>query len=294
MTNQAKDNPLRAALMMLCASALFASTTLMAKFLGTGESALHPFQVSAGRFAFALMALTVTALVLRPRFSRPNLPVHLLRTLSGWLGVSLMFTAVARIAISDATAISFLNPVFGMMLAIVVLREKVGRLRWLAAVIALSGALVLLRPGVDSFQPAALLALGAAILFGLEVTLIKLLSGREAPLQILLINNSIGATIGLIAASFVWLAPSAVQWAALAGIGVVMACGQALFIQAMRGGDASYVLPFSYSTLVFATLYDFWIYKVSPDSVSLLGAGIIIFGALMLAWREAVKRKSNG
>jgi len=293
MPNQAKDNPLRAALMMLCASALFASTTLMAKFLGTGEAALHPFQVSAGRFAFALMALTVTAVFLRPRFSRPNLPVHLLRTLCGWLGVSLMFAAVARIAISDATAISFLNPVFGMMLAIVILREKVGRLRWMAAIIALSGALVLLRPGVDSFQPAALLALGAAILFGLEVTLIKLLSGREAPLQILLVNNTLGATIALIAASFVWLAPTAEQWAALAGIGVVMACGQALFIQAMRSGDASYVLPFSYSTLVFATLYDFWIYKVSPDSVSLLGAGIIIFGALMLAWREAVKRKSN-
>lgn len=277
--------------MVVCASALFASTTLLAKFLGTGSNALHPLQVSAGRFAFALMALLIVGAFLRPKFSRPNLKVHLLRTVCGWVGVSLMFTAVARIALSDATAISFLNPVFGMMLAVFILHEKVGPIRWTAAFVAVAGAVVLLRPGADSFQPAALFALGAALFFGLEVTLIKLLSGREAPIQILLINNTLGAIIALTAASFVWQSPSLLQWGALAGIGVIMASGQALFIQAMRSGDASYVLPFSYSTLVFAALFDFWIFAVVPDNTSIIGAGIIIFGALMLAWREAVKGK---
>ena len=60
-------------------------------------------------------------------------------------------------------------------------------------VIALLGAIVLLRPGTGSFQPAALLALTAAAIIGLEITIIKLLSGREAPIQILIVNNTLGA-----------------------------------------------------------------------------------------------------
>jgi len=131
------------------------------------------------------------------------------------------------------------------------------------------------------------------VFLGFEGTLIKMLSDREAPLQILLINNGIGAVIALIATSFVWQLPTLVQWLALVAVGVIMAAGQALFIQAMRRADASYVLPFLYSTLIFATLYDFWIYKVVPDNASIIGSGIIIFGGVMLAWREAVSRKSD-
>lgn len=291
MTDPKTDRPLRAAGMMLAASALFASTTLLAKYLGNGENALHPFQVSAGRFVFAFLGVAIASAVLRPRLTRPNLGLHALRTLSGWVGVSLIFAAVARIAVSDATAITFLNPVFGMMLAIVILREKVGPMRWLAAGIAFVGMVVLLRPGSGSFQPAALLALAAAMLMGLEVTLIKLLSGREDLLQLLLVNNAMGAVISLIAVSFVWQMPTAGQWVALAAVGLVMVCGQALFIQSMRAGEASYVLPFSYATLIFATLYDFWIYGTIPDGISLLGAGIIIGGAMLLVWREAVSHR---
>jgi len=289
--NPNPDRPVRAALMMLAASALFASTTLLAKYLGSGDNALHPFQVSAGRFVFAFLGVAMASLVLRPRLTRPNLGLHFLRTFSGWAGVSLIFAAVARIAISDATAITFLNPVFGMLLAIVILREKVGPIRWLAAGIAFVGMLILLRPGTGSFQPGALLALAAAAVIGLEVTLVKLLSGREAPLQILLVNNAMGALIALIAASFVWQMPTTGQWAALIAVGLVMVCGQALFIQSMRAGEASYVLPFSYATLVFATLYDFWIYGIRPDATSLIGAGVILAGAMLLVWREAVNRR---
>ncbi len=285
------DRPLRAALMMLGASALFASTTLLAKYLGNGENALHPLQVSAGRFVFAFLGVAMASAVLRPRLTRPDLGLHFLRTLSGWVGVTLIFAAVARIAVSDATAITFLNPVFGMLLAIVILREKVGPIRWLAAGIAFVGMLVLLRPGSGSFQPAALLALAAAMAMGLEVTLVKLLSGRETPLQILLVNNAMGAVISLIAVGFVWQMPTAGQWLALAAVGGVMVCGQALFIQSMRAGEASYVLPFSYATLVFATLYDYWIYATVPDAISLIGAGIIVGGAMLLIWREAVNRR---
>ena len=150
--------------------------------------------------------------------------------------------------------------------------------------------MILIRPGADAVQIGALLALGAALMLGLEITFIKRLSGAEGTLQILLINNSIGLCIATAAVIWVWQAPTPQQWAALAALGLLMACAQACFVNAMRRADASFVTPFSYLTLVFAATYDFAVFGVTPTALSLLGAAVIIAGAALLAWREAVNR----
>ena len=286
-------NPALAAGLIFCASAFIAGTTLLAKALGTDALGppLHPLQISHGRFLFAFVAIAATVAVLRPRLRRPHWGLHLGRTSFGWAGISLMFASVAYIPIADATAISFLNPVFAMVLAIPLLKEGVGPWRWLAAAVALAGALILLRPTPASFQPAALLALGAAAVIGMELIFIKKLSGREAPIQILLVNNAMGVTIATVAALAVWAPPAPAQWAALAGIGVLMACAQACFVNGMARADASFVAPISYATLIFAGLYDFAVFDVIPDAVSVTGSAIILTGALILVWREGRARR---
>ncbi len=273
---------------ILAASALVAGTSLLAKTLGhdTLGPALHPLQISHGRFLFAFIALLAVAGVLRPKFQKVHFGLHIARSSFGWAGISLVFAAITYIPLADATAISFLNPVFAMLLAIPLLGERVGPIRWAAAVLALVGALVLLRPTPDSFQPAALLALTAAVVMGLEITLIKLLTGREKPLQILLVNNAIGLSIASVAVLFVWAVPTPAQWAALVALGVMMALAQTCYLQAMRRAESSFVVPFSYVTLIFAALYDYLVFNAMPDGVSILGAMIIITGALLLAWRE--------
>lgn len=290
-----ENNPALAAALILMATAFIAATTLLAKALGTGAlgPAIHPLQISHGRFVFAVVAIGCAAAVLRPRLRRPHPGLHLGRTVFGFTGVSLMFAAVAHIPMADATAISFMNPVFAMMLAIPLLGEKVGRIRWSAAAIAMTGAVILLRPTPGSFQPAALLALGAALAMGFELIFMKKLTAREGPFQILIFNNLLGLLLSSLAVIAVWSAPTGAQWAALAGIGVLMACAQALFVNAMARADASFVAPFSYATLVFAALYDFIGFSVRPDAISVLGACIILAGALLLAMREARLRRHN-
>lgn len=288
----AQPNPALAIALMLVATAFIAGTTLLAKALGTDTLGppLHPLQVTFGRFAFAFATIASAVLVLRPRLGRPALPLHVGRTVCGFTGVTLMFAAAARIPLSDATAISFLNPVFGMLLAIPLLGERVGPWRWLAAVLALIGALILLRPGPESFQVAALLALGAAVMMGIELIFIKRLSGREPPLQILLTNNALGLCLASVAVLAVWQAPTPAQWAGMIALGSMMACAQACFVNAMARADASFVTPFSYLTLIFAALYDAVLFDVIPDGVSLLGAAVIMGGAALLAWREGRRR----
>jgi len=273
---------------MLTATAFIAGTMVMAKSLGTDllGPALHPLQVSHGRFLFAFAAIATAASVFRPKIANPHWGLHIGRTVFGWGGVTLMFAAVAYIPLSDATAISFLNPVFGMLLAIPLLGEHVGRWRWLAAFMALIGALILLRPGPDTFQAAGLLALGAAVIMGMELIFIKKLANREPSFQILLVNNAIGLCIATLAVLPVWVMPTMAQWGALAGLGFLMATAQACFVNAVARADASFVTPFSYVTLIFATLYDLLIFNVWPDWVSGLGALIILSGASLLAWRE--------
>jgi drug/metabolite transporter (DMT)-like permease len=284
--------PVTAVALILTATMFIAATTLFAKALGTGVvgDPLHPVQITHGRFVFAFLALGLAAAMIRPRLHRPHWPLHLARTTCGALGVTLMFAAVAYIPLAEATAITFLNPVFAMLLAIPLLGERVGRIRWSAAAMALAGAMILLRPTPGSFQAASLLALAAALVMGLELIFIKKLSGREAPFQILLVNNLIGVGISTLAVLPVWQVPTLAQWGLLAALGVFMALAQTFFVNAMARADASFVAPFSYMTLIFAALYDFAIFHVVPDPVAWIGAGVILAGGLLLALREGQLR----
>ena len=290
------QNPSLAITFMLSATALIAGTMMAAKFLGTDRLGppLHPLQISHGRFLFAFCSIAIAFAMVRPAVTTPAWAIHVGRSLFGWLGVTAMFAAVAVIPLSDATAISFLNPVMGMLLAIPLLGERVGKWRWLAAALAMVGAVVLLRPGSGVIQPAAMLALAAAVLLGMELIFIKKLANREGPFQILLINNCIGLTLASVAVITVFKAPTAQQWLALVALGLMMAAAQACFVNAMARADASFVTPFSYITLVFAAGYDAIFFGVIPDAISWIGAGTILAGAILLATRERAIRSRNG
>lgn len=280
--------PLAAAGLILCGSAVVAATTVLAKGLGTGAFGppLHPLQIAHGRYVFALAAVLVTLAVVRPRLTRPQVPLHVLRAACGFTGVALLFAAATMIPLSDATAISFLSPIVTMLLAALILGERPGLSRWSAAALSMAGALVLFRPGGDTIAVGAALALGAACAIGLEMTIVKWLTRREGPLQILLMSNSIGTLMASAAVLPVFVVPTGPQWAALAALGTMMFGAQVCYVQAMRLADASFVAPVAYTTLVFAALYDVLVFDVWPDVVSLTGAGLILAGALVLTTRE--------
>lgn len=286
-TAKATNPPLAIAL-MLFATVFIASSTAFAKALGTGAlgDALHPLQVTFGRFLFAGLFFSVIVAVIRPAFTRVHWRLHIARTSCGWGGVTLMFAAVAAIPLADATAISFLNPVFAMLFAIPLLGERVGPWRWAAAALAFTGALILLRPGSGAVHPGALLALGAALMLGLEVIFIKRLTGREGPVQVLFVNNLIGLTIATLVVLPVWEMPSGAQWLGMAGVGLSMALAQSCFLNAVARAEASFIVPFSYGTLICAAVIDFTVFNVTPVATSVLGAAVIIAGGVLLAWRE--------
>ncbi|MEL6204181.1 MAG: DMT family transporter [Pseudomonadota bacterium] len=280
--NATAPDAVLAALAMIGACALIAVTSLLAKVLGVaaGDEALHPLQISAGRFAFAWVTLAVFIAVMRPKLRGGHLRMHLGRATCGWLGVTCMFAAVSHMPLADATALTFLSPIFTMLFAIPILGDRIGPRRWIAVGVSMVGAAVLTGVGTGALQSAAFIALTAAVLFGMESIFVKRLSEREAPIRILFVNNSIGAVVAVCVAAFVWRWPSAEGWALLALLGVAMVCAQALFIQAMKRSKASHIVPLFYTTLVFAAVYDFALFNAAPTAVAWTGAALIVSGSI--------------
>lgn len=280
---------------MIGASALVAFTSLIAKILSQPEfdatgalqaSPLHPLQISAGRFGFALIALLVFLSVFqrhRPRFKAIQWRVHIARSFCGWAGISGMFAAVALIPVAEATAISFLNPVFAMGFAVRFLGEALTLRKGVAALVALVGAVLILKPGDGAAQIGGVIALAAAVFMAAEVILIKRLSGDEPAAQILVINNAIGASLAICVATVFWGSPSPAQWFGLLSIGTIMVCAQSLFIQAMKRADASLVTGAFYAVLVFAALYDYLWFGTVLDGLAAIGGGLILTSAMVLA-----------
>ena len=293
MPSEQKHNLQIAIFFIVTGSAFGAACNILAKIAQSEllGAPLHPLQVSNGRFLFAFLTISSFVIIQRPTFTKPNLPLHIFRTFCGYSGISLMFAATALIPISDATALGFLNPIFGLFFAIPILKEKIGKLRWLATAIGFVGAMILIRPTNSTFEPGAIFALIAALSIGLELILIKFLTGKEKPVQILLINNTIGLTISTLVMINFWAPPTMMQWIVLAAIGIFMITTQTCNIYALRNADASFIVPFTFSSLIFVSIYDYFIFSSYPDYISILGAAVILSGVGLIAWQEIKKQK---
>ena len=288
---------LRAIAAMTLASVFIAFTTVMAKGL-TGsfpaETSLHPLQVGFGRFLFAAILWTTIWFATQQRFGPVNVRLHAVRVVLGYLTSTAIFWAASLMVLADATAIGFLSPVVTLFLAALILRERVGWRRVMAVAVMVTGAMILLRPGTSAFQPAALLALFAALTGGGESIAIKMLTQRERLLQILFINNVLGMILATAIASLVWVWPTPMQWLQLASVGLGMAVAQLSFIWAMRQVEASVIMPFIYTSLLFAAVMDFWLFGDLPDRWAGVGAVVIVVGGILLAWQESqrVRRRA--
>ena len=281
---------------MITSSFSIACGTLLTKSIGNSSfgEGINPLQIAHSRYFFAFIILLILSIYLKPKIKLKNLKLHFLRSSFGILGISIWFTAILYIPVSDATAINFLNPIFAMVLAVIILKEKIGIFRWFAALISFSGGIVLIRPDIDfNIDPIALICLIGALSFGFEIICIKILSGKENVFNILLINNFCASLIGLVLLPFIFDFPSIFEFFFLIFVALCFLLGQFFFLNAIKNVDASFIIPFFYTTLIFVTLLDFIIFRVIPDKISYIGSFAIILGGLIIFYRELKLKKSN-
>ena len=288
-----KNQILLSVIFMIAASFSFACGSIATKVLGSSLffESINPFQIVHARFFFSFIFLFLLSFIFKTSLKTKLIKIHGLRSCLGIMGISIWFTSLLYIPASDATAINFLNPIFAMFFAIYILKEKIDFVRWLGAIVSLLGGLCLIRPSLDlSFSPIALLCMIGAIIMGLEIICIKYLSQRENIFKILLLNNLIASVIASVFLPVVFKIPSLIEFLGMIFIAFCFLIGQFFFLNSMKRADASFIMPFFYSTLIFVILFDLIIFNFMPDAISFIGASIIFFGALIISYRE-VKSK---
>lgn len=213
--------------------------------------------------------------------------LHALRALVAITAMTMWFTALSLLPLAEATALSFVAPVFTSVLAALVLGEIMRVRRWVATALGFAGALLILRPGVEVVNPAALLALATALVWGTGSIVVKILSRTEAPATVVTWFGLFVTPMALVPALFVWETPTLGQLGWLALLGLSGSAGHVCVARSLSVADASLIAPFDYLRLPLVALIAYLVFGEVPDVWVWIGGGVIAASSLYIAHREA-------
>jgi drug/metabolite transporter (DMT)-like permease len=235
----------------------------------------------------ALTPLLVRGTPLASIAVRPRRYLYVLRALCQ-LGSAVAFIwAIKILPLADVIAIGFVAPFFITMAAAAFLGETVGRRRWIACAVGLTGALIVLRPGFQVDVATAILPLASALFYAAYAVLTRLISHEANAKVLLAYNGLIGTPVMLVVMPFVWVWPSATEWLGLIAIGLLSALGHLMIIRAYTIAPASLIAPFQYLEITGAALLGWFIFHQFPDAVAWAGIAIIVASGLFVFWRES-------
>ncbi|MDO5622314.1 MAG: DMT family transporter [Paracoccus sp. (in: a-proteobacteria)] len=206
--------------------------------------------------------------------------------------VGLFFSSLTFIGLAEATAIMDINPVLITLGAAVFLGEKIGLRRIIGILVALAGALIIIRPGAGVFHPAAILPLIGAFSYAAGAIMTRMVRGDSTATSILW-STSVGTVLSSIAVPFFWTPIAAGDWWAFIAIGLLGSVAQALLIKAFSMAEAGAVAPFGYTGLIWAGLWGWLFFGTIPDGWTLAGAAIIVAAGIYVWAREAKSMRSE-
>lgn len=281
MSETNADRPLRGILTILAAVFCFTLSDAMAKWLG---QSMPVTQINWVRylvfvpFAWILVLRTAGG---RVRVQQPRLQI--LRGLLLAASALLFVFAIQLMPLAEATSVGFISPLLITALSVAILGEIVRTSRWIAIAVGLLGVLVIVRPGTEAFQPAALLVVASSSTWAFAVVLTRRMAGHDPTATTLLWS----AVVGLVAMTFAlpfgwaWVAPQ--DWALGIALGLVASAGQYFMVQAYRFAPASLLAPFSYSSLLWSVMLGWTLFGALPDIWTLAGAVVIVVSGLVAA-----------
>jgi drug/metabolite transporter (DMT)-like permease len=220
---------------------------------------------------------------------KPAMPLfHALRAALLISATGFFFWGLRYLSIADTLSIFFVQPLVVTMLSPVVLGEHVGIRRWSAVVAGFIGTLIIIRPGLQAFNPGVVMALAAGTSLAFYMLMTRKISGA-APAMVTTYHTSLmGAAIATAIVVFTWQQPSAMQWLLFVGLAFVAALGHYLIVRAYDYGEASLLAPLAYTEMIMATALGWWFFGEFPDRWTFLGVAILIGCAIYISVRERV------
>ena len=283
------DNPPRGIALTASACAVFAVADVTAKYLSTG---LPIIEIAWIRYAlFFAMAAVVAARAPGRAFHPRNLKSQILRGFCV-TGSSVLFVyGIREMTMAQATTISFLSPLLITVLSIPLLGEVVGIRRWSAVAVGLVGMLIVVRPGTQGFQPAALFGVASSSCWALALIITRKISASDPPQTTIFWSSMVGFGLLTVLLPFDAVWPTWTQFGLCLLLGVLSSAGQWLVVLAHRIAPASILAPISYSQLPWVAVGGYFVFDNLPDHWTLVGAAIIIASGLYTAHRERVRAR---
>lgn len=188
----------------------------------------------------------------------------------------------------ESTAISYVAPLFVVLLAKPVLNETIGVFGWIAAAVGFAGMLLIVRPG-GGLDPVGVLYIVVSVIAVVVYNMLsRVLAHSERTLALLFYSSLAGAiAFGLAAPWFLdGTAPDGQQIAMFLSLGVTAGIGHFLFTSAFRFAEASLLAPVGYVHLVWAAMLGWIVFGHVPDGLTILGMLIVILGGVLVAFRS--------
>jgi drug/metabolite transporter (DMT)-like permease len=214
---------------------------------------------------------------------------HALRSIAGTVAMFCNFAAYTYLPLADATAIGFAAPLFVVILAALMLAERVHIYRWSAVIVGFVGVIIIAGPEASLSRTAlygALFALSGAGLTALAMIFLRRMSAHEHSITIAFYFMLTSAAVSLTTVVFGWNWPTRAQTAVLIATGLAGGVGQLFLSFSYRYGEASVLAPFDYAAMIWAVVLGYFVFAELPGAQVWLGGAIVISAGLLILWRE--------
>lgn len=284
---------LKAALWMTGAVAAFSAMAIAGRQIG---GAHDTFEIMAGRSAVGLvLVLAIGALRGQlDQISTRRLPGHVVRNVVHFTGQNLWFWALTMIPLAQLFALEFTMPIWVLLLAPLLLGERLTRPRAIAALLGFVGILIVARPDPSALNPGVLAAAASAVCFALTSILTKRLTVDEPVIGILFWLTLLQLLFGLAAAGMdgqiTWPTAATAPWLALIGASGVLA--HLSLTSALRLAPASFVVPIDFTRLPLIAVLAALLYDEPLDPWVLLG-GAVVFAGIWVNLRAELRPKGH-
>jgi len=206
---------------------------------------------------------------------------HIGRNLVHYAGQLGWFFALTLIPLGQVVAIEFTMPIWTAILAATFLGERMTVSKISAIVLGIVGVIVIVRPATGAINPGQLIALAAAVGFGISIAMMKSLTRTETTLAIVFWMAVIQGATGFLPSIYFWTWPSAYTWGWIVVIALCGTFSHFCMARAMLYADATVVVPMDFLRVPLTAAAGWLIYGERLDMLTVLGATLILTGNLL-------------
>ena len=285
------ENIIRVVLWMTGTLLSFSAMAVSIRLLSDKLTVFEVLTVRSFGALVILFALLAVQPALRSQLKTKRLPMHLFRSATHFAGQFCWAMSLTLLPFAMVFALEFTLPVWALALSILVLGERLTTGRIVVIVLGLIGCLVILRPGIQAFQPAALLVLACSFFYAVFNVYTKKMTDTETTFGIVFWMNLLQFPMGLAGSDPLFVVRlDAWQFIPLACVGISGLFAHYCIANAFRYGDASVVIPLDFLRVPLIAVVGWMFFNESVDALVFVGAGIILAGIL---WNLSIEARTG-